>query len=546
MRALIPIATVVIASVVGVSDQDSIDRLAVIIDADSPVENAGVADRIRKAALGGRGISPAPTYFHLTARGTQEVPDQDSAIGLVRFDFRPPTLAGVSLSFAEASEILRNNEAVRDAVIRRACGGGKVGNCGGAVHAAAIAMIEDTEDTSASKIRYVVSVCRATGARTVILMTAGWPYRDAGRLKLDDAVQELRTLGTHLVVWRLPTAFPYNGIVHDASETLTSRIQGNLIGLRNEEEAARARAQYAAPPPPADTRDMPAPADQPEVAADAGVAVDAGMDGTLRRATRYVARLEGTLASVMWHEHYHQEEHAPIRFGASGTRFMRLVGQRELESELLLLWLARDASWIAVRDVVAVDGVPRSSGERGLRAALDAPSVSVARLKELATENGRFNIGHIVRTFNEPTLALLFLDDHYRGRFAFNRGRQETVDRRRIVTYQFVERSRPTVIQDRRLDVPARGTFDVDDATGEVLRTSLELSNAAGHLQGTMTVRYEPHPNFDILVPVEMREDYASSAGDHITAVATYLRVPSIRNGRSADHAAQMRWAVRA
>ena len=34
--------------------------------------------------------------------------------------------------------------------------------------------------------------------------------------------------------------------------------------------------------------------------------------------------------------------------------------------------------------------------------------------------------------------------------------------------------------------------------------------------------RYEPHERFDVLVPVEMREEYASVTGEHISAVATY------------------------
>ena len=153
---------------------------------------------------------------------------------------------------------------------------------------------------------------------------------------------------------------------------------------------------------------------------------------------------------------------------------------------------------------------------------LDASSVSVDRLKELAAENGRFNIGEIVRTFNEPTLALLFLDEHYRHRFAFKRTRQDSPGGRVIVRYDFVERTRPTVIRDQAQDVPAHGTMLVDDSSGDVLQTALELSNPQTGIHGTMTVRYEPHATFDVLVPVEMREEVLSLAGEHINAVATY------------------------
>jgi hypothetical protein len=198
------------------------------------------------------------------------------------------------------------------------------------------------------------------------------------------------------------------------------------------------------------------------------------------------------------------------------------MGRRQLDSELILLWLTQEASWIAVRDVMAVDGVQRPPAERQVRVALASPEVSLDSLKRLATENGRFNIGKIIRTFNEPTLALIFLDEHYRRRFSFRRMAQGTADGRHTAIYEFVERGRPTVIRDRQKDVPAHGSVTIDGDSGEVLRTSLELTDPAGGLRGTMTVRYEPHEKFDVLVPMEMREEYVSTSGEHVSAVASY------------------------
>ena len=37
-----------------------------------------------------------------------------------------------------------------------------------------------------------------------------------------------------------------------------------------------------------------------------------------------------------------------------------------------------------------------------------------------------------------------------------------------------------------------------------------------------MTVRYAVHPEFDVLVPVEMRETYLSTAGEEVTTIASY------------------------
>ena len=110
------------------------------------------------------------------------------------------------------------------------------------------------------------------------------------------------------------------------------------------------------------------------------------------------------------------------------------------------------------------------------------------QLSALAAENGRFNIGRIVRTFNEPTLALLFLDEHYRRRFTFAKGAPETTEGRRVATYQFAERGSPTVIRGENRDLPVRGTLWIEATTGRILRTALEISDPKGRLRGRTTV----------------------------------------------------------
>jgi hypothetical protein len=160
-------------------------------------------------------------------------------------------------------------------------------------------------------------------------------------------------------------------------------------------------------------------------------------------------------------------------------------------------------------------------GDRHLQPLLNSRNVSVDQLRSLAAGNARFNIGQVLRTFTEPTLALLFLDEHYRRRFAFAADGERRIGGRRATRYQFVEHARPTVIQNGRRDVPARGTVTVEAETGRVLETTLELIDQASGLDGHMTVRYGALPGFDVLVPVEMRESYQAS-GQDITAIATY------------------------
>jgi len=239
-------------------------------------------------------------------------------------------------------------------------------------------------------------------------------------------------------------------------------------------------------------------------------------------AERYVSQFEQTFSSVMWHEEYAQEDHVPRRFISSGTQFMELAGKRTIESDMLLLWIPREQNWISVRDVLAVDGKPRGK-ERGLNATLQRADVSLDDLRQLAAENGRFNIGGILRTFNEPTLTLLFLSEGNHERFSFKRGADERIGDVAAAVYRFNERERPTIIRDESHDVPAQGKLWIEPQTGQILQTFLELNDRHSRVSGQMTVRYGRHDAFDVLVPLEMRETYKSELnGEQVMTVATY------------------------
>jgi hypothetical protein len=253
-----------------------------------------------------------------------------------------------------------------------------------------------------------------------------------------------------------------------------------------------------------------------------GALAPAEPDPLFVRATEYVAAFERTFAAVTWREQYEQEDRMQRRFGSSGASGMQLVGKRRLESQLLFVWLPREASWIAVRDVMSVDGKARAEAERPLqKMSLGGSSISVAELKTLAAENGRFNIGKIERTFNEPTLALSFLDDRYRHRFEFEFVVEQKLETGPMRLYRYIERGRPTVIRIGDRDLPAQGLFGIQPETGRILFTSLRVSDA-GNVHGHVSVRYGPHADFDVLVPIEMKEVYTSIAGEEVTATATY------------------------
>jgi len=72
-------------------------------------------------------------------------------------------------------------------------------------------------------------------------------------------------------------------------------------------------------------------------------------------------------------------------------------------------------------------------------------------------------------------------------------------------------------------DLPAKGRFWIEPATGRVLMSELVAQNR--RLRATIDVSYQSEPLLGLLVPIEMREWYDNlRTGSHIEAVATYGR----------------------
>jgi hypothetical protein len=502
--------------------------VAVVIDAHASAADPARAATLRAQTLDAIEAGGRTVFLELGVDRIVEVAaDSSPAFRQTVFAHRRPTYGGISLSVTEATEILRRNEAVRDAVIARECAGSAARDCGGAVHAAAVALAADTEADTAAKLERLTETAISTRPRVLVLVTAGWPYRDDGRVDVDAAARTFRTAGTALVVLREPAVSSPGGTTKDAAERLAARLGAPVVTRDNADDVARARGLLAAQLPvrtdaaPAAGRATrsPAPVSAPTSNAD---------DALLDLAAAYVAQFEQTFAAVVWRERYEQEYRATRRFNASGGSFMTVVDRRVLDSELLFVWLPADGSWITVRDVIAVDG--RARADRRLPSLLNR-SVSPGELRALARENGRFNIGNIVRTFNEPTLPLLFLDERHRRNFSFTRDGAEDVAGRAAVRFQFVERGRPTVIQQDARDLPAAGSIWIEKDTGRVLIATVGLADAAGQLRGAFTVRYGPHPRFDVLVPLDMQERYTSRSGEEITGAAAYSEFRRFETG---------------
>jgi hypothetical protein len=256
----------------------------------------------------------------------------------------------------------------------------------------------------------------------------------------------------------------------------------------------------------------------------------------LQRAGAYVADFHRQLSSIVAEERYVQDwEHVLDRHRGTNA-----IGHRELLSDLLLVKPDGFRAWMEFRDVFEVDGSPvRERDQRLVKMFLEPSSSTNAQIARILNESARFNIGDIKRNVNTPIFPLLFLEEanHYRFKY------KQTTDRRpaeapgdaapadgafRVSTEVWViayeEKAPRTMIRtDGEKDLPSKGRFWIDPATGQVLMSELSVENQS--IRAIIDVSYQSAPLLGLLVPIEMRERYESKrSGSLVTGRATYGR----------------------
>jgi hypothetical protein len=251
----------------------------------------------------------------------------------------------------------------------------------------------------------------------------------------------------------------------------------------------------------------------------------------LERAARYADDFKRQLSGIVAEEDYVQDVD-------QFTRIRPEVMHRELKSDLLLIRPADADRYVEFRDVAEVDGRAVRDRQDRLTNLFLNPRGSNGQLEKIIAESARYNIGKVIRNVNTPLLALLFLDPYYQTRFAFTvaTDRLPTLAQRSgksadtaspnfsvatevwVVGYREVV-PRTTIRTPEGRDMPARGRFWLDPATGRLLMTELIAGDSA--VQATINVSYQSEPLLGFSVPVEMRERY-DAANMVISGTATY------------------------
>ena len=247
-----------------------------------------------------------------------------------------------------------------------------------------------------------------------------------------------------------------------------------------------------------------------------------------QRASAYVAGYQRAFSFMIADEHYVQrvEYDASAAGSPEESRAPAAASQsRSMRGELFLTFLEADRRWVALHDIAQVDGV-EVSGRENLRALLAvSPVESVAA--RLFRHNARYNIGTILRNFNEPTLALQVLDPRQRPRFSFRAaGPAPRALPSTLVMLEFREREAPTLV--RATDggpVFSSGEMVVDAATGTIRWTRMAFRHESIDAELITTFAWDERLGW--WLPAEFAERYAAGPrgrrpAETITGLARY------------------------
>ena len=161
-------------------------------------------------------------------------------------------------------------------------------------------------------------------------------------------------------------------------------------------------------------------------------------DDLVVKASAYVERFVQALTNVVSEERY--EQVVKRRSGEPD-----LV--RTLRSDFHLVQPAGSAEWFQFRDVIEVDGQRVSDRDHRLQDLMLAPQGSGGsdRAQRLSEESARYNLGFLGRSVNMPLVALGFLQDPDRDRFAFMLDKPDQAAGSGGSVIAFKETARPTI-----------------------------------------------------------------------------------------------------
>jgi hypothetical protein len=218
----------------------------------------------------------------------------------------------------------------------------------------------------------------------------------------------------------------------------------------------------------------------------------------LQTSREYVRDYESKLTFVLAEEEYVQDirDQVPLNTSPQG---------RKMKSEIYFIFAPQTSEWMAIRDVISVDGQQIADRPNLVAMLGTIPATQVAAT--VKARNSRFNIGRTVRNFNEPTLGLQVLDPDRTSGLEFKLGSTKTDHGTALATLAFRDLGPVTLIHDLSLQpAPSTGETLVEAESGRVRRT--QLSTRIGSVSLSLTTDYASEPALDMWAPSVLREHY--------------------------------------
>ncbi len=284
-----------------------------------------------------------------------------------------------------------------------------------------------------------------------------------------------------------------------------------------------------------------------------GAQSDATLAIVLDRATAYVTAFRRQFVTVVAEERYVQNLRTTFTGSVMSGSQVQAVTHRELKSDVLMVRLGGEEGYAEFRDVFEVDGTRIRNREERLAQLFLNPSPSTdQQFERILTASAQYNIGNVLRNINTPTVPLMFLEPNVKSRFQFERivgkspvsmlGVEKTRMSDDIWVVEFKETRKGTLI--RRPwgmgDLPSKGRFWIEPATGRVLMTELILDDPI--VRTFIDVVYAEDPALNMLVPSRMKERYEAARDRTITeGEATYGRFRrfGVQTDENVDNPAQ-------
>jgi len=228
----------------------------------------------------------------------------------------------------------------------------------------------------------------------------------------------------------------------------------------------------------------------------------------IEKASAYVHQFITLFANVVAEERYEQQITVPRR-------------KRVLTGDFLLVRYPGDDLWQAFRDVKEVDGKPVPDSEnRILKLFEQSGDNARRRAREIADAGSKYNLLDVGNLSN-PLLAMAFLQENYYPRFRFTLAGIEKKLGPDVRTVRFVEFRFPTLLKgDSNSDVLSRGLFWIEEGTGRVVKTELQLGTPSYPIRITTLFTFDQE--LGINVPAVMEDWYPDRATGEFRGKATY------------------------